>query len=90
MLTTLLGLGEHAFNPTGSQGRPQAQVCQPCGQARRERGGEWLHHLHRGGRPRPHRGVVQRIQGSLCGAQVSPVFPATTRILNIFSTSSLR
>ena len=66
-----LGLGEHPHHPPGGEGRPQAQVHQPRRQARRERGGEWLHHLHRGGRPRPHRGVVQRIQGSLSGAQVS-------------------
>ena len=66
-----LGLGEHPQHPPGGEGRPQAEVPQPGRQARGERGREWLHHLHRGGRPRPHRGVVQRIQGSLSGAQVS-------------------
>ena len=83
MLTTLLGLGEHAFNPTSCQGRPQAQVCQPCGQARGERGGEWLHHLHRGGGPRPHCGVVQGVQGSLCGAQVGLSFLHSGRVRGV-------
>ena len=67
----LAGLGEHPQHPAGGEGRPQAQVHQPGRQARSERGGEWLHHLHRGGRARPQRGVVQRIQGSLSGAQVN-------------------
>ena len=73
-MTSIPGLGEHPQYSARREGRRQAEVHQPGRQARGERGGERLHHLHCGGRPRPHCGVVQRIQGSLCGAQVSTAF----------------